>query len=578
MLAQKKTTMNQQKIGQIINKPQVNGAVAFGLLQRKCACGQGSASGECSACKKKRTQLQRSPAGQSRSTDVPPLVHEVLSSGGRSMDTGSRRFMESRFDRDFSQVRLHTDGKAAASANALDAHAYTLGQHIVFAAGRYQPGSMEGAQLLAHELVHTQQQKHTPGGSHSTLEVGPVNDVYEHEADRLAENAMSVGGINRSSVMAGVGNVGESTLQRACGPRAIGTPTGCAPFGGVSTTEISSRPDERFLFETGCDDFRPGHENRLKALARRVGRNVVDIHGFASEEGNVVFNEHLSCARIRKAESVLTGEGVPANQIRGRYKHGATPGARPQNRSVVIPLDEPPTIEILEAGFVGPPSTEQRRAAATCPINCDARTIGTLNSESLYHHASRGAIVAAGSAAATGIGTALHFTATAIDIARGTSCYCDDYKIIQIIDTTHPAAGRVNPYVDNAGRATPFYGDVYAAGSGIHEIPNVPHPEAGERVQSTRSIYDTPFRAPGILNRRNLRWEAEACVTCVKNGQPDRILGCATYGFSRNYNAASGTYSPVTGIGPGCLAAPSDSFLNALRNDPTVAAYDFEGR
>lgn len=66
--------------------------------------------------------------------------------------------MESRFGYDFGGVRIHTDGRAVASAQALRAQAYTLGWHIVF--GREQPptASPQGRRLLAHELTHVAQQ------------------------------------------------------------------------------------------------------------------------------------------------------------------------------------------------------------------------------------------------------------------------------------------------------------------------------------------------------------------------------------------------------------------------------------
>ncbi|GEM_PF-3341245 len=516
----------------------------------------------------------KQPDGRMPQVD-PCLEAQIqgLRSGGQPLDAANRAFFEPRFGADFGHVRVHTDAKAAESARAIRAAAYTVGQHVVFAAGGYAPHTTAGKQLLAHELVHTCQQGQVADSQCFPLEISTVNDISEHEADQIAQYGLTQYGESKPKV-----STAELSVQRACGSRAIGHPEGCSPFGGVGTTEISNRIDERFLFEVNCDDFRPGEEARLRNLAARVGaRDVIDIHGFASEEGPVVFNEHLSCARIRKAESVLIAAGVPARQIRGRYKHGATPGSRPENRSVVIPLAEPPTIGVLGAGFVGPPSASQRRAAASCPIECDGTNLGTLNAMGLFFHASRGGIVPAGGLTATGVGTSLHFTATAIDIARGTPCYCDSYRIIQILDTTHPAAGRVSPYVDNAGRATPFYGDVGLSGSGIHEIP-AGYPDAGERVQSTRSIYDRPYRTTGSLGGRDLRWEAESCVTCVKVGQPDRILGCTTYGFARTYNVASASYNPVTGIGPGCRAVPSARFLNALRSDPTVATYDFEGK
>src|SRR5262249_48783499 len=40
---------------------------------------------------------------------APPSVTKTLSSPGRSLDPGIRAFMEPRFGRDFSKVRVHTD-------------------------------------------------------------------------------------------------------------------------------------------------------------------------------------------------------------------------------------------------------------------------------------------------------------------------------------------------------------------------------------------------------------------------------------------------------------------------------------
>ncbi len=66
--------------------------------------------------------------------------------------------MEPRFGHDFSGVRVHTDSRAAESARAVNAHAYTVGNDIVFAPGKYQPDAHSGRELLAHELAHTVQQ------------------------------------------------------------------------------------------------------------------------------------------------------------------------------------------------------------------------------------------------------------------------------------------------------------------------------------------------------------------------------------------------------------------------------------
>jgi len=104
------------------------------------------------------------PAG---ATQAPAIVHEVLRSPGAPLDAPTRDFMEPRFGRDFGDVRVHADARAAESARALEALAYTVGRNVVFAAGHYAPQSAAGRQLLAHELSHVVQQRGS--GSSETI-------------------------------------------------------------------------------------------------------------------------------------------------------------------------------------------------------------------------------------------------------------------------------------------------------------------------------------------------------------------------------------------------------------------------
>nr|WP_320192948.1 DUF4157 domain-containing protein [uncultured Desulfobacter sp.] len=89
---------------------------------------------------------------------APNIIQDVLSSPGQPLDEATRSFMEPRLGHDFSQVRVHTDSKAAKSAQALNAKAYTVGQNVIFGEGQYVPDSEEGRRLVAHELVHVGQQ------------------------------------------------------------------------------------------------------------------------------------------------------------------------------------------------------------------------------------------------------------------------------------------------------------------------------------------------------------------------------------------------------------------------------------
>ena len=105
--------------------------------------------------------LQRSTANTATPDKVPSIVQEALASPNQPLDSGTRAYMEPRFGHDFSKVRIHTDSKAAESAQSINALAYTLGNDLVFSRGRYAPGTLEGRQLLGHELTHVVQQSKT---------------------------------------------------------------------------------------------------------------------------------------------------------------------------------------------------------------------------------------------------------------------------------------------------------------------------------------------------------------------------------------------------------------------------------
>lgn len=155
-------------------------------LQRSCACG-----GMCSGCRSERSELlarDMQPGDIAALSgaweELPPVVHEVLSSPGQPMEEGLRTVMESRFGHDFSRVRIHTDEPAARSTDAIGASAYTAGQHVVFAGGKYSPTSPAGAELLAHELVHVVQQSRAGHGAQAAA-VGPRATAAEREARSL---------------------------------------------------------------------------------------------------------------------------------------------------------------------------------------------------------------------------------------------------------------------------------------------------------------------------------------------------------------------------------------------------------
>lgn len=110
---------------------------------------------------------------------------------GTALDASTRGRMETAFGHDFSRVRLHTDPAAASLSAQLNAHAFTIGNDVAFAPGEYQPGTVLGDALLAHELAHVVQQEGTPG----TRALPPAGSLapaaLEGDADESAVGAVA---------------------------------------------------------------------------------------------------------------------------------------------------------------------------------------------------------------------------------------------------------------------------------------------------------------------------------------------------------------------------------------------------
>jgi hypothetical protein len=122
-------------------------------------------------------------------------VHDVIGSGGgRPLEPEVRGRMEHALGQDFSDVRVHTDQQAAASAASVQAKAYTAGSNVVFGDGQYTPGTTEGDRTLAHELTHVAQQRSVPvdgtpvaGG----IKISDPSDRFERAADAAADAVVS---------------------------------------------------------------------------------------------------------------------------------------------------------------------------------------------------------------------------------------------------------------------------------------------------------------------------------------------------------------------------------------------------
>ncbi|WP_077040225.1 DUF4157 domain-containing protein [Rhodococcus sp. MTM3W5.2] len=234
---------------------------------------------------------------------------------GKPLHGKVRLQMENAFGVDFDNVRLHTDTRAAAMSRQLGAHAFTQGNDIYFGEGEFDATSQGGRRLLAHELTHTLQQRAGRGRQHrmDPAEAGESFDV-----------------------------------QRACGRTEIGSPTGCTG----SSEEPPEHEGARYRFTVNCDSFRPGERERLAAAGAAASKagTALEVHGYASSEGDPAYNVDLSCARAVQAVSVLEGAGAVVAHV---YSHGPVHGDPGLRRSVVVrhsvvhPPVPPPTRECV---------------------------------------------------------------------------------------------------------------------------------------------------------------------------------------------------------------------------------------
>lgn len=297
-----------------------------GLLQRQCACGSRTgAFGECEDCNKKRTgQLQKKlrvsapgdafeleadrvadrvmampaphgaataaspaePLVQRRVTYAPtqssehgvPAVDRVLRSSGEPLDAATRAFFEPRFGHDFSRVRVHADMGAAESARAVDASAYTVGEHIVFDASQFDPGSHSGRKLLAHELTHTIQQRSGQAPAHRP------------EAAVVREAPPSIG-------------MRSTAPQLARQPKPGGAREELEVIEGERSADSSDRP--WFVF---YDTVAKGDKKALLPAGARVeanGPEVIDVRqGADGKKQRLVFR------RVRVLSSPAKGAGA----------------------------------------------------------------------------------------------------------------------------------------------------------------------------------------------------------------------------------------------------------------------------
>jgi len=333
-------------------------AVSPGVLQRKCACdGSGDSDGECAECKEASDgALQRWAAQRESASAVPPIIHEVLRSSGQPLDAPTRAFFEPRFGRDFSEVRIHTDARAAESARVVSALAYTVGRDVVFAPGMYAPADRDGRQLLAHELSHVLQQNAKNRLQRGGLETGLRRKLAgcPQDAQEEPDHSGTCPEIDRE----------RDELER---------------YSMTGATLATIAPNECYLlwnFASGGSEFRAPGLNDVADLLWIDPTLTLLVTGYSDCKGSAALNAGLRINRasVMKDHFVkelgvdrerIVVETVPATQY---VTTNLTSEGRARNRSVAI--------QVLSPGL------PERKRAEEIPERCRPRyetTFGPSN-------------------------------------------------------------------------------------------------------------------------------------------------------------------------------------------------------
>lgn len=287
------------------------------------------------------TVIQRSVDSPGAAEYGSNLASEISNarSGGQSMPPILQAKMESAFNTDFSNVRIHPD---ADTAEKINAKAYTTGSDIFFKRGEYNPGEREGQKLLAHELTHVVQQE----------------PFIQRETDKPEKSGKWIPATRPRSrtVLPGTPgpNIGSARPQQpqqpqwtpATKPGSRGT-TG--PNIGATRTQQPQQPkpakDPRIVrFVKGIKNAPPPRSHKDAEDAREVFDKIDDYYGtpaseigdFVSDTGEMVssvsgvkgfeefgsaFKKTLNLGPITSAFSTIKGGFESALGIYNSVKH-----------------------------------------------------------------------------------------------------------------------------------------------------------------------------------------------------------------------------------------------------------------
>jgi len=158
-------------------------------------------------------QVQRASSGAAIDDNAAESMAHASNSSGTGLPAHVRQKFEFALGLGLENVRVHNGAESHQAAKSLGAHAYAIGQDIHMAEGQYAPDTSDGEHLLAHEVVHTVQQRGAAPTSQTKLEVSSPGDGLETEADQLADRMVAGDRTSAASPMT-ISNVQRQVVHR----------------------------------------------------------------------------------------------------------------------------------------------------------------------------------------------------------------------------------------------------------------------------------------------------------------------------------------------------------------------------
>ena len=304
---------------------------------------------KCDKCEEEEKNVIQTKAQDSGgSIASPTLGHQInqTSGNGHPLDGNTRTFMESRFGADFNHVRIHTGSTAESLNTGLNARAFTHGSDIYFNRAQYNPASLEGKKLLAHELTHVVQQRSniTPKRIQRELlvqnpGVAFINDATNTNAQIVESWLDMLSPTGQWSVDAATGVVSSPIRNDFCnarkpkvGPhRSVGTPVSSeciCNFTDPGSLTVNIHAENFVALPSGAFDINAAGEGRTRPPDPPAGRPEANV-GVSGRDPNTIqgagdTSPHAGIERsqtIRDPPWIILGHELCGHVRKGQLPH-----------------------------------------------------------------------------------------------------------------------------------------------------------------------------------------------------------------------------------------------------------------